>query len=84
MVIVKIGPEGAIFKFHRGLLCRESTYFKAAMEGGFMEALDQSAVLEDEDPEVGIFGYLWTIIAIDGLFSRHTSHACVSAYRICS
>lgn len=43
--------EGAVFGMHKGLLCRESLYFKAALEGHFKEATE-GFVLDDEDPEV--------------------------------
>ena len=38
MVLIVVGQEKTQFHFHKGLLCKASPYFRAALEGGFKEA----------------------------------------------
>ena len=47
-----VGPEERVIKIHKGLLCSESAYFKAALGGRFKEAQEQRIQLLEEDPDV--------------------------------
>ena len=38
MVLILVGQEKTQFHLHKGLLCKASPYFRAALEGGFKEA----------------------------------------------
>lgn len=51
LVTIKVGAEKSVFLVHKGILCRESSYFKAALEGNFREAMECCVVLDDEDLE---------------------------------
>ena len=53
IVYVKVGDDATTFGIHRGLLCRQSSYFKAALSGNLKEAKEGVVVLEGED--AGIF-----------------------------
>ena len=52
LVFLEVGPEAVNFGVHKGLLCRESAYFRSCFNGTFMEAREGRVTLEDEDPEV--------------------------------
>lgn len=53
IVYVEVGDDATTFGIHRGLLCRQSSYFKAALSSNLKEAKEGAIVLESED--VGIF-----------------------------
>lgn len=59
IVLVKVGPEEQKFTIHKGLLCAVSTYFKAALEGGFKEAEEQMINMPEDDVEVFEHFQLW-------------------------
>ena len=58
IIQVKVGPAKT-FTVHKGILCRSSSYFKAALEGGFKESKDQVLRLPDDDPVVFSHFQLW-------------------------
>lgn len=47
------------FHIHKQLLCSKSTYFKAAFEGSFKDALEKKLHLLDEDPNIFQFYAVW-------------------------
>lgn len=59
MVQVEVGPEERKFTLHKGLLCAFSSYFKAALEGGFKEAEEQVIRLPEDDVKVFERFQLW-------------------------
>ena len=59
MVQVKVGPNKTVFTFHKDLLCNTAAYFRAALEGSFKEALEQSIEMPEDDPEVFKYFQLW-------------------------
>ena len=52
IIYVEVGPEAIRFPIHKGLLCFESSYFKACLNGKFQEASEDKTTLEDEDPSI--------------------------------
>jgi BTB/POZ domain len=50
-VTIKIGPAGKIFRVHSSFLAETSTFFKAAIEGNFKEAVDQQITMSEECEE---------------------------------
>ncbi|KAI9701544.1 MAG: hypothetical protein M1836_001600 [Candelina mexicana] len=59
VVCILVGPEKKEFRIHKGLLCHESPYFRAALTGGFGEAHEGQVELpEDNTYEFGVF-YKW-------------------------
>lgn len=52
IIYVNVGPTQERFGIHKSLLCHHSSYFKAALEGGFEESETQVINLKDEDPKV--------------------------------
>jgi hypothetical protein len=46
------GPHAAVFPIPKALLCNSSTYFKAALNGNFIEGQTQTIELDDEDPAI--------------------------------
>ena len=52
IIYVKVGPAQERFGIHKSLLSHHSSYFKAALEGGFEEPETQVINLRDEDPKV--------------------------------
>ena len=58
-IIVGHGLEKQIFRTHKALLCHASSYFKAALEGGFVEAENQKIELAEDDPKVFERIQLW-------------------------
>ena len=59
MVILKAGPKKTPFQIHKGLLCKASPYFRAALEGGFNEAKAQIIDWPEEDPSIVKIFQLW-------------------------
>lgn len=59
MVQVKAGPNKTLFTLHKKILCDVAPYFKAAFEGGFVEATDQTLELPDEDSTMFEHFELW-------------------------
>ncbi|KAL9631775.1 MAG: hypothetical protein Q9164_005706, partial [Protoblastenia rupestris] len=47
------------FKIHKDLLCNVSSFFRAALRGGFKEACDQSIDLLEDDPDTFERSQLW-------------------------
>ena len=52
VVQVLVGARGTSFTVHKGLLCSESDFFKAALTGGFSEAREGVVKLADEREDV--------------------------------
>ncbi|KAG7004696.1 hypothetical protein G7Y79_00024g056460 [Physcia stellaris] len=52
MVQIEVGPTKTVFQLHKGLLCNVAAYFRAALEGAFIEAQQQKIEMPDEDPEI--------------------------------
>jgi hypothetical protein len=46
------GPHAGVFTVQKALLCSSSTYFKAALNGTFVEGHTQTIDLDDEDPSI--------------------------------
>jgi hypothetical protein len=46
------GPHAGLFTVPKALLCNSSAYFKAALNGTFIEGQTQTIDLDDEDPSV--------------------------------
>jgi hypothetical protein len=46
------GPHAGVFTVPKALLCNSSTYFKAALNGPFVEGQTQTIDLDDEDPSI--------------------------------
>lgn len=53
IAVIKVGPEKKEFWIHKGVLCRAGSFFQAALEGGFKEALEQT--IEMPEADVGAF-----------------------------
>jgi hypothetical protein len=49
IVIFKVGPEKTPFNIHKTLLCRAAPYFKATLEGNFLEGQNQVLELPEDD-----------------------------------
>ncbi|KAI4763312.1 hypothetical protein E4T52_08027 [Aureobasidium sp. EXF-3400] len=58
-IIVGSGENIKSFHVHKKLLCDSSTYFKAALNNGFAETMDQVITLDDEDPAIFSTFALW-------------------------
>ncbi|KAM0797440.1 hypothetical protein BDR22DRAFT_892292 [Usnea florida] len=52
IIYVNVGPTRERFGIHKSLLSHHSSYFKAALEGGFEESKTGVINLRDEDPDV--------------------------------
>jgi BTB/POZ domain len=50
-VTIKIGPAGKTFRVHSSFLAETSTFFRAAIEGNFKEAVDQQITMSEECEE---------------------------------
>ncbi len=61
IVTVLVGPEKKPFKFYKGLLCHESSYFKAAFNSTFKEGLEGCVELVEEDPKIFAIFFKWII-----------------------
>ncbi|KAL4959527.1 BTB/POZ domain-containing protein [Aspergillus stella-maris] len=48
----KITCQGETFNVHRSILCTQSTFFEAAMNGNFKESTTQTVNLPKEDPNI--------------------------------
>lgn len=59
IVVLKAGPAKTEYRVHRGLLCQNSPYFRAALEGGFREAETQIIEWPEEKPETVEIFQLW-------------------------
>lgn len=55
IVHIVVGPEKKVFKIHKEILCNASTYFRAALNGGFKEAKEQKVEMPED--KVSIFKY---------------------------
>lgn len=51
IILVLVGPEKALFKISKQLVCNYSQYFRAALSKSFKEGHNGILRLEDEDPE---------------------------------
>ncbi|KAL8822219.1 MAG: hypothetical protein Q9191_007044, partial [Dirinaria sp. TL-2023a] len=47
VVLIKVGPEKTEFGIHKGVLCNASPFFRAALEGGFKETVEQTLELPE-------------------------------------
>lgn len=47
-----IGEQQASFYVHRNLICKSSSFFKAALSGSFKEATEGKVILPEDDPDV--------------------------------
>lgn len=52
IVVLKVGSEKEEIRIHKGLLCKASPYFRAALQGGFKEAQAQTIEWPEEDPKI--------------------------------
>ena len=59
MVQVKVGPNKALFVFHKKILCNVAPYFGVAFEGGFVEARERVLELPDDDSTMFKHFELW-------------------------
>ena len=53
IVTVYVGPDSYAFHIYKELLCRDSPFFKAALDGNFKEGSEQTVSLPEDD--VGTF-----------------------------
>ena len=53
--MVRVGKEKQAFNVHKNILCGASSYFKAALDGGFVES--QTQTLELLEDKVEVFGH---------------------------
>ncbi|KAH0337160.1 hypothetical protein KCU81_g8227, partial [Aureobasidium melanogenum] len=51
-IIVGAGRSAVVFTLPKELLCKSSTYFKAALNNGFSETTTQRIVFDDDDPDI--------------------------------
>lgn len=51
-VKILVGQDETPFSIHKDLLCHYSSYFRAALNGGFEEAAKNEIKLLDEDPQI--------------------------------
>ena len=51
MVTIYVGPESYAFQIYKELLCHDSPFFKAALEGNFKEGNAQTVSLPEDDVE---------------------------------
>lgn len=51
-VTVGAGKSAVVFNLPKELLCKSSTYFRAALNNGFSDATTQRIVFDDDDPDV--------------------------------
>ncbi|KAL8792219.1 MAG: hypothetical protein Q9195_005175 [Heterodermia aff. obscurata] len=51
MVTVYVGPDSYAFHTYKELLCHDSTFFKAALQGSFKEGNEQTVSLPEDDVE---------------------------------
>lgn len=51
-VTVLVGVKEKQFTIPKALLTQRSTFFKAALEGGFKEAIEQQVKLPEADEEI--------------------------------
>lgn len=63
-----IGANHKLFHVHKDILCSASSYFKAALNGIFVEAAQQECVLDDVEHH--IFGLLLRICYADGMSDK--------------
>lgn len=56
IVHIAVGPKKELFRLHKGLLCSASPFFRAALEGKFVESKTQAIDMPEED--VVMFRYL--------------------------
>lgn len=63
----------ACFHVHQDIICRESAYFKKALNGSFKEGLEQEVQLDD-DPIVGAYFLKW-LYTEDLHMGRKLQHA---------
>lgn len=59
IVHLTVGPEKEIFKLHKGLLCNASPFFKAALEGKFVESTNQAIDMPEDDAVMFRYLQLW-------------------------
>ncbi|KAE8449972.1 hypothetical protein EG329_007111 [Mollisiaceae sp. DMI_Dod_QoI] len=52
IVDIFVGPQQKHFKVHKKLLCKKVPYFHKMFLGGFKEAIEHTARLPDDDPDV--------------------------------
>ena len=59
MITVYVGPEFYPFPVYKELLCHDSPFFKAALEGSFEEGEEQALSLPDDDVEAFKTYQMW-------------------------
>ncbi|KAG9759088.1 hypothetical protein E4T50_07052 [Aureobasidium sp. EXF-12298] len=59
LIVVGSSANSECFHIHKQLLCDCSTYFKAALNNGFIETQNQTIELDDEDPIIFRTFVLW-------------------------
>lgn len=52
IVYVKVGPDAIVFSIHKGVLCEGSAFFRAAFDGRFKEATEQTVLLPEADVDI--------------------------------
>ena len=58
-VLVRVGPEKSVFRFHQKLICDVAPYFEAAFTGNFKEEAEGCLDLPTEDVEMFKHFELW-------------------------
>lgn len=59
VVTVYVGPDSYAFHVYKELLCRDSHFFKAALEGNFKEGDGQTVSLPEDDVETFKIYHAW-------------------------
>jgi BTB/POZ domain len=77
MIQINVGPEREVFRVHKSILVRESTFFEGCLKHNFKESQQNEMTLEDVKPEVFLLVIRWLYIYIpqdkeDSL--RHIQH----------
>ncbi|KAL8718375.1 MAG: hypothetical protein Q9225_004483 [Loekoesia sp. 1 TL-2023] len=80
IVTIHVGPNKQAFKIHKSLVCRYSTFFRAALTNNFVEASTLSVTLPAQDPDVfKLFGcWLYT-----GNIDNRTCHPDCKSKQTC-
>lgn len=50
IIILRIGPDNTEFRAYEDILCRLA-FFRAALQGGFKEALEKTIMMPEDEPE---------------------------------
>jgi BTB/POZ domain len=66
MATIQVDPNEKPFRAYKALLCQESTFFKAALDGGFTEAADNMVKMPEEDETIVNDFLHWLYLGFSG------------------